>query len=361
MDEHICSLVSDNSWYSSVWALANLAISRLLLSLQKRYHGDGDGPQVILRLNSFNVPPPIPDAEYIHLNAKPLQRRGGDELAKLRTMSERRPRAPVRTHHSRRSFPDTADRTSRVQSEFIPGAAGPGQPVVVRVDGSVTFFWKMQRALVSLIGPSRRQANSPNGLPPYPEDARLSPFPYNPPAYTYHVQRSVEVHRPSTIYDLEPRTVEIVPLSSVSSRSGSALGWVDSEPRSQTLSRSNTVNIATPADMPTELTQPPTAAPTAIADPFLLPSPYSEHSSLFSWNPFSRVNHERALSTVLHRSDTLLPDSEEPAANMGGVSLSTAAGGGEQLGGFSTFDSHPLQERRPKPLPPVPTSPVRTP
>jgi hypothetical protein len=75
---------------SSVWAISTLAITRLLLSLQKRYHGEGENPQIVARLVASGVPPPIPSSQHAYdVGANTAGPGSKDRLARLRSMSDK--------------------------------------------------------------------------------------------------------------------------------------------------------------------------------------------------------------------------------------------------------------------------------
>lgn len=75
---------------SPVWAISTLAITRLLISLQKRYHGEGENPQIDPRLAATGVPPPMPSSHYLYdVETSPTRSSSHEQLDKLRLMTDK--------------------------------------------------------------------------------------------------------------------------------------------------------------------------------------------------------------------------------------------------------------------------------
>lgn len=117
---------------SSVWALSTLAITRLLLSLQRRYHGDLHSPEIVTRLAATAVPPPLPPQSKAYSPTVPGT--GGKfkqdpQLARLRSMTDGK--SHTRTHRPGRSLSISAASNifrSRSRSNDEPGF-GSGAPL----------------------------------------------------------------------------------------------------------------------------------------------------------------------------------------------------------------------------------------
>ncbi|KAF8312958.1 hypothetical protein DL93DRAFT_2098007 [Clavulina sp. PMI_390] len=126
--------------HDSVWAISTLAITRLLLSLQGRYHHGGDqSPEIIARLNPGGVGQPSQKSQNASVvsvgpitSGTPIVRGPShdDQMAKLRNMTDKAyPRAPSRLAgtYGRSKSPSPSrilSKSRSIESDLESGSAG---------------------------------------------------------------------------------------------------------------------------------------------------------------------------------------------------------------------------------------------